>query len=138
MLLNTSRNADVSEIIDRAQKAVAVQENIIKSFMEYSRRADSGDILVAVDMVRKDHIQSMAAMNESILLLQDISRREREVMLIAVLIVITQFGLLLAYFFFKADKHIEDRILVPGHGDIQLSNKNSISGHMWCNNDFNK
>ncbi len=51
MLMNTSGNFVSTERAEMAEKALGTQEKIIKSFMEYSRRADSGDVAVATELV---------------------------------------------------------------------------------------
>jgi hypothetical protein len=131
MLMNTSQNVDITEQVARAGKAVLTQENLIKSFMEYSRRVDNEDIMVAVDMVNKDHAQSIAALKESIVLLQDIAQREREMMLIAVLIMIAHIGLLFVFFIKKTDKNSGSIFPIPRYSTYLMNSKKTSARRMW-------
>ena len=131
ILMNALQNVDVTEQAARAEKAVVTQENIIKSFMEYSRRVNNEDIMVAVDMVNKDHSQSIAALKESLVLLQDIAQREREMLLIAVLIMIAHIGLLFVYFSNKTDKNSGSIFPIPRYSTYLMNRKKPYARRMW-------
>jgi hypothetical protein len=131
MLMNITQNADVTERVAQAEKAVVTQENIIKSFMEYSRRADNEDIMVAVDMVNKDHTHSIAAMKESIVLLKNIALREQEMMVVVAIIMVAHIGLLFVYFINKKDKNIGSIFPIPRYSTYLMNSKKTSARRMW-------
>jgi hypothetical protein len=138
MLMNISRDVDLTEQTARAGKAIVTQENIIKSFMEYSRRVNNEDIMVAVDKVHKDHEESIATLKESAGLLQDIAQREREMMFAAVIIMIAHVGLLFIFFINKADNDIGNIFFMPRYCKYLPAGKKHSERRMWCDNECDR
>ena len=103
--------------------------------MDSSKRVKNEDIMVAVDMVNKDHAQSIAALKESLGLLQDMAQREREMLLIAVLIMIAHVVLLSVFFINNTGNIFGNIFLVPHDSKYHMNRKEPSEKRLWCDDD---
>ncbi len=138
ILMSTSKNAVLSEQAAAAEKALATQEKIIKSFMEYSRRVNDDRIMVAVELVHNDHTQSMTVLKESLATLKASAGREKRIMFAALVVMIAHVIVLFLFLINKTNaiygpiyvmsRHINDIMNKKEPSVRQLRRKDEFVG----------
>ena len=104
------KQKEISKTVEELQKAVVVEDNIIRAFIDYSREnmdIESEEIL-ALKKIKKDHRESIGTINEYMELLQNYNRE-----LIYILIAVTVIMILLSFFSFFYIIRLTHRISGP-------------------------
>lgn len=103
-LFRTFGTSDVPEQAGSIEKAIATQDAIIKSFIEYSNRAKNTNITVVADSINADHAKSMEAVKKNFEMLKSTAQRDKYIMMAAIAVMFVHLIILCFYLINRTNK----------------------------------